>query len=329
MRMLAPKSQPCSGRHRFAAHLQEPRRESRLRCEWDGRGCRRGVHLVGIGSVHPELAAASASPALRNLPRRPHLPGCGRRRGVADPRLRGRGRVPTAQVCCGQPAFNAGHRTAARRVARTFARAFSQEHAGRRSGRLLRRDDRAPPTGTARLRAVRGVRALRVPGARRPPLFHASTNLSTSATTRRATCCESSTSTGRRNAYSSGPARASSHLGGPISAVASAARSPSASPRCRLRWRTTSSRPQSGTAALVTADPGCLMHLASPLGARSGHSHRSSRDRPRARRESDGVTRPRSAAPNDFRAGGDGDARARGRAANDRQRHGASREAPA
>ena len=33
---------------------------------------------------------------------------------------------PRAQVCCGQPAFNAGHRGAARRVARTFARAFSR-----------------------------------------------------------------------------------------------------------------------------------------------------------------------------------------------------------
>jgi L-lactate dehydrogenase complex protein LldE len=33
---------------------------------------------------------------------------------------------PRAQVCCGQPAFNAGHRAAARRVARTFARAFSR-----------------------------------------------------------------------------------------------------------------------------------------------------------------------------------------------------------
>ncbi len=34
---------------------------------------------------------------------------------------------PRAQVCCGQPAFNAGHRGAARRVARTFARAFSYD----------------------------------------------------------------------------------------------------------------------------------------------------------------------------------------------------------
>jgi L-lactate dehydrogenase complex protein LldE len=35
--------------------------------------------------------------------------------------------VPAGQVCCGQPAFNAGHRRAARRVARTFARAFSRD----------------------------------------------------------------------------------------------------------------------------------------------------------------------------------------------------------
>ena len=34
---------------------------------------------------------------------------------------------PRGQVCCGQPAFNSGHRRAARRVARTFVRAFSRE----------------------------------------------------------------------------------------------------------------------------------------------------------------------------------------------------------
>jgi L-lactate dehydrogenase complex protein LldE len=34
---------------------------------------------------------------------------------------------PPRQVCCGQPAFNAGHHAAARRVARGFARAFSRE----------------------------------------------------------------------------------------------------------------------------------------------------------------------------------------------------------
>jgi L-lactate dehydrogenase complex protein LldE len=34
---------------------------------------------------------------------------------------------PRGQVCCGQPAFNSGHRAAARRVARTFVRAFSPE----------------------------------------------------------------------------------------------------------------------------------------------------------------------------------------------------------
>ena len=34
---------------------------------------------------------------------------------------------PPGQVCCGQPAFNAGHRAAAVRVARTFVRAFSRD----------------------------------------------------------------------------------------------------------------------------------------------------------------------------------------------------------
>jgi L-lactate dehydrogenase complex protein LldE len=34
---------------------------------------------------------------------------------------------PSRQTCCGQPAFNAGHRAAARRVARSFVRAFSRE----------------------------------------------------------------------------------------------------------------------------------------------------------------------------------------------------------
>ena len=34
---------------------------------------------------------------------------------------------PRGQVCCGQPAFNAGHRAAARRVARTFERAFTRD----------------------------------------------------------------------------------------------------------------------------------------------------------------------------------------------------------
>jgi L-lactate dehydrogenase complex protein LldE len=33
---------------------------------------------------------------------------------------------PAGQVCCGQPAYNSGHRSAARRVARTFDRAFSR-----------------------------------------------------------------------------------------------------------------------------------------------------------------------------------------------------------
>jgi L-lactate dehydrogenase complex protein LldE len=34
---------------------------------------------------------------------------------------------PSAQTCCGQPAYNGGHHSAARRVARTFARAFDRD----------------------------------------------------------------------------------------------------------------------------------------------------------------------------------------------------------
>jgi L-lactate dehydrogenase complex protein LldE len=34
---------------------------------------------------------------------------------------------PKQQICCGQPAYNAGHRSAARRVANTFARAFAPD----------------------------------------------------------------------------------------------------------------------------------------------------------------------------------------------------------
>lgn len=48
----------------------------------------------------------------------------------AESLLRGAGfevAFPRGQVCCGQPAFNAGHRGAARRLARTFARSFSRD----------------------------------------------------------------------------------------------------------------------------------------------------------------------------------------------------------
>jgi L-lactate dehydrogenase complex protein LldE len=34
---------------------------------------------------------------------------------------------PRQQICCGQPAYNAGHRSAARRVAKTFTRAFAPD----------------------------------------------------------------------------------------------------------------------------------------------------------------------------------------------------------
>jgi L-lactate dehydrogenase complex protein LldE len=34
---------------------------------------------------------------------------------------------PRQQICCGQPAYNAGHRSAARRVAKTFTQAFTPD----------------------------------------------------------------------------------------------------------------------------------------------------------------------------------------------------------
>jgi L-lactate dehydrogenase complex protein LldE len=48
----------------------------------------------------------------------------------AEALLRAAGHVvvfPPDQTCCGQPAFNAGHRDAAARVARQFTRAFSRD----------------------------------------------------------------------------------------------------------------------------------------------------------------------------------------------------------
>jgi L-lactate dehydrogenase complex protein LldE len=49
--------------------------------------------------------------------------------GDTETLLRGAGfdvEIPRSQICCGQPAFNSGHHDAARRVARTFARAFDR-----------------------------------------------------------------------------------------------------------------------------------------------------------------------------------------------------------
>jgi hypothetical protein len=67
---------------------------------------------------------------------------------------------PPEQVCCGQPAFNAGHRRAARRVARTFTRAFSRGLAHRLPVRLVLDDGGSLPPGAPWSRAVRGLGAL-------------------------------------------------------------------------------------------------------------------------------------------------------------------------
>ena len=57
---------------------------------------------------------------------------------------------PARQVCCGQPAFNSGHRAAARRVARSFVQRVLAGAAGRRPLGLVRDDGVALPPGAAR-----------------------------------------------------------------------------------------------------------------------------------------------------------------------------------
>ena len=87
------------------------------------------------------------------------------------------------------------------------------------------------------------------------------TNAGGSPTTTRATCFGSFGSRTSRAGCWAPRARSWCRSTGPISAAASAERSRFVSPRCRWRWPTTSSASADGVGALVTADPGCLMHL--------------------------------------------------------------------
>jgi L-lactate dehydrogenase complex protein LldE len=82
--------------------------------------------LIGIGSVHPEVDVAPRVQLFATCLGDLIFPDA-----VADAAtlIRSCGvevEFPSAQICCGQPAFNAGHRRAARRVAKTFERAFSR-----------------------------------------------------------------------------------------------------------------------------------------------------------------------------------------------------------
>ena len=69
-----------------------------------------------------------ARAALRDLSRRPRLPGGGRRRrGAAAARPASRSSFPRRQVCCGQPAFNSGHRGGGAAGRADVRAAFSRE----------------------------------------------------------------------------------------------------------------------------------------------------------------------------------------------------------
>ena len=143
---------------------------------------------------------------------------------------------PARQVCCGQPAFNAGHRAAARRVARTrsCARSRATLPIVAPSGSCATMASHYLPELLG-VEPLRGVGAVRVP--RRGRASAAPRNDGRrSPTTTRATCCASCTisdaAAARCSEASGAEARAASR--GPISAAGSAGRSRSASPRCRV-----------------------------------------------------------------------------------------------
>ena len=168
---------------------------------------------------------------------------------------------PTAQVCCGQPAFNAGHRTAARRVGRTFARAFSRTApVVMPSGSCAAMVSQCLP-GAARRGAVGRLGAVGVPRGRRASSRAGGTRGGPSPTTTPATCCASCGSPTSRAGCSRRRARRSRRCRAPTSAAASAARSRCASRRSRWRWPTRSWRAPREPRRSSPPIPGCITHL--------------------------------------------------------------------
>src|SRR5258705_5058379 len=68
---------------------------------------------------------------------------------------------PQQQICCGQPAYNAGHRSAARRGAKTFPKAFAPDlPVGVPSGScatMLSQDRQSTPLKSSHLSISYGV----------------------------------------------------------------------------------------------------------------------------------------------------------------------------
>ena len=207
---------------------------------------------------------------------------------------------PARQVCCGQPAFNSGHRAAARRVARSFAKAFSRElPVVDPSGSCATMASHYLP-GAARGRAVRGVGAVGVPRRTRASGRCRATTGAASPTTTRATCFASSriSAQPRRLLGASGAelvpfARPDlcCGFGGTFSV-----RQPEVS--LAMADDKLAGAPTAGT--IVTADPGCLMHLRGRAEKRRvAGSGRASRDRARAGVSVPELAQPAAALPRD------------------------------
>ena len=199
------------------------------------------------------------------MPRRPR--SSRRRSRTPSALLRAAGfevEFPRRQVCCGQPAFNAGHRKAARRVARTFVRAFSRARADRRPRRApARRWSSHYLPELARRRAATTSGSSRPSSTRRASSCRRGTRAARSPITTPATCCASSDLEGRRGGCSSAPAPRSCcsprpdlccGFGGTFSV-----RQPEVS--LAMADDKLGGARGVGAEALVTADPGCLMHL--------------------------------------------------------------------
>ena len=147
------------------------------------------VGPAGRGRVSLSVAFNSSPPAwaTSSSPRSsPTQSCCSRRRAT-------RSTFRREQVCCGQPAFNAGHRAAARRVARTFvARLLAGPCPSSARPAPARRWSAHYLPELLGVEPLRGLGALRLPRpgeADAPPL---ATTGARSPTTTPATCCASS-----------------------------------------------------------------------------------------------------------------------------------------
>ena len=220
--------------------------------------------LVRLAAWPPASSCSRPASAISSSRRPSPTPTCfsGRRAS--------RSRFPGRQVCCGQPAFNAGHRRAARRVARTFVRAFSRDapivapsgSCATMVAHYLPELLGVEPYDVWELSAFLDATAIELPRRNegRTVAYHDSCHMLRELDVH---------GQPRRLLERSGAERRHAAAPGPVLRVRRHVLR-SGSPRSRSRWPTTSWAAWTvvGAEALVTADPGCLMHLAGPVGAR-------------------------------------------------------------